>query len=169
MKIELVRIYNCPTYCIGKIYINGDYQCDCIEDTDRGLDQSWPLSKIKAKKVYKMTAIPTGTYKLTMNAQSPKFSQYEYYRKYCKGYMPRILDVPGYDGILIHCGSSANSSAGCLIVGYNTIKGKVTDSRKAWEKLMKQYLLPAKVLDEKITITISRKYKVEQKNINATK
>lgn len=103
-----------------------------------------------------------------MNVQSPKFSQMEYYRKYCKGYMPRILDVPGYDGILIHCGSSANSSAGCLIVGYNTVKGRVTDSKKAWEKLMKQYLIPAKMLGNGITITISRRYKVETKNINKT-
>ena len=93
--------------------------------------------------------------------ESPKFSQYTYYKKYCKGYLPRLLNVPGYDGILIHRGSSANSSAGCIIVGFNTIKGKVTNSQKAWEKLMKEYLMPAKVLGEKITYTITRKYKVQ--------
>lgn len=168
MKIELIRTYTCPTYTIGHLYVDGVAVCDTIEDTDRGLDQSMSLVEIKRRKVYKMTAIPTGTYRVTMNVQSPKFSQMEYYKKYCKGYMPRILDVPGYDGILIHCGSSANSSAGCLIVGYNTVKGRVTDSKKAWEKLMKQYLLPAKMLGNGITITISRRYKVETKNINKT-
>ena len=160
MKIEHVRIYNCKDYSISHIYVNGEYVCDCVEDTDRGLDQSMTLAEIKKRKVYRMTAIPTGTYKLTMNVQSPKFSQYAYYKKYCKGYMPRLLNVPGFDGILIHCGSSAGSSAGCVIVGYNTIKGRVTDSRKAWEKLMKQYLMPAKELGEEITYTITRKYKV---------
>lgn len=160
MKIEHIRIYNCPNYCIGKIYVNGVYVSDCIEDTDRGLDQKMPLAEIKRRKVYRMTAIPVGTYTLTMNVQSPKFSQYAYYKKFCKGYMPRLLNVPGYDGILIHRGSSANSSAGCIIVGYNTVKGKVTDSQKAWEKLMKEYLMPAKVLEEKITYTITRKYKL---------
>lgn len=160
MRIELVRIFTCPTYTIGKLYVNGEYVCDTVEDTDRGLDQSMPLSEIKKKKVYRMTAIPTGTYKVTMNVQSPKFAQMAYYKNYCNGFMPRILNVPGFDGILIHCGSSANSSAGCLIVGYNTIKGKVTDSKKAWEKLMKKYLTPAKMLGEEITINITRKYKV---------
>ena len=160
MKIDLVRIFNCPTYSIGKLYVNGEWLCDTVEDYDRGLDQSMTEAEIKKIKVYRQTAIPTGTYKVTMNIQSPKFSLMAYYKKFCKGYMPRVLSVPGYDGILIHCGSSANSSAGCIIVGYNTIKGKVTNSRKAWEKLMKTYLLPAKKSGEEITISITRKFKV---------
>jgi len=160
MKVELVRIYNCPTYCISHIYVNGEYVCDAIEDTDRGLDQSMSLAEIKKRKVYKLTAIPTGTYKMTMNVQSPKFSQYDYYRKYCKGYMPRVLNVPGYDGILFHRGSSAASSAGCVICGYNKVKGKVVYSQNAWEKLMKNYFLPAKVLGEDIELKVTRKYKV---------
>ena len=160
MKIEHVRIFNGKDYCISHIYVNGEYVCDAVENVDRGLDQKMSLAEIRKRKVYRMTAIPTGTYKLTMNVQSPKFAQIDYYKKYCKGYMPRLLDVPGYDGILIHRGSSANSSAGCVIVGYNTIKGKVTNSQKAWEKLMKTYLMPAKVLGENITYIITRKYKV---------
>ena len=161
MKIELVRIYNCPTYSIGKLYVNGEWLCDVVEDYDRGLDQSMTLSEIAKIKVKRLTAIPTGTYKVTMNVQSPKMSQMKYYADFCKGYLPRLLNVPGYDGILIHCGSSAASSAGCIIVGYNTIKGKVTDSRKAWESLMRTYLLPAKKAMEEITITITRKYKTK--------
>lgn len=160
MKIEHVRIFNGKDYCISHIYVNGEYVCDAVEDVDRGLDQRMPISEISKRKVYRMTAIPTGTYTLTMNVPSPKFAQMDYYKRYCKGYMPRLLNVPGFDGILIHRGSSANSSAGCVIVGYNTIKGNVTDSQKAWEKLMKTYLMPAKVLGENITYIITRKYKV---------
>ena len=168
MKIDLVRIYNCPTYAIGKLYINGEWVCDTVEDTDRGLDDSMTEEQIRRLKVYSKTAIPTGTYRITMNVQSPKFSQYAFYKSLCKGYLPRLLKTKGFDGVLIHCGSSANSSAGCLIVGLNTIKGRVTSSQATYKKLMKQYFLPAKVLGEDITITITRKYKVEQKDINKT-
>ena len=159
MKVEHRRIYNCADYCISHIYVDGEYVCDTVEDTDRGLDQSWPLSRIRQTKVYRQTAIPTGTYKLTMHVKSPKFSQYEYYKKKCRGYLPRLLDVPGFDGILIHCGASAQSSAGCVIVGFNTIKGKVTNSRQAFEKLLK-HLMSAKVLGDEITYTVVRTYKV---------
>ena len=159
MKIELTRHYNCPTYCISRIRVDGVYVCDAIEDTDRGLDQSWMLSDIKKKKVYKQTAIPTGTYDVTLSIRSPKFSTYEYYRDFCQGYLPRVLSVKGYEGILMHCGSSAASSAGCIIVGYNTIKGRVTSSRQAFEKLYK-ILKGAADKREKITIEITRTYKV---------
>jgi hypothetical protein len=160
MRIELTRIYNCPTYSIGRIRVDDRYICDCVEDTDRGLDQSWPLAEIRKKKVYKMTAIPTGTYNVTLNVKSPKFSTYKYYKEKCNGYVPRVLLVPGYDGILIHCGSSAASSAGCIIVGFNTIKGKVTSSQRAWEELY-GILKAASDRNEKITITITRNYKVQ--------
>lgn len=159
MKLNLVRIYTCPTYTISHLYVNGEYVCDCIEDMDRGLDQNMPLEEIKKQKVYKLTAIPTGTYKITMNVQSPKFRQYEYYKKYCNGYLPRLLEIKGFDGVLIHCGSTAANSAGCLIVGYNTIKGCVTNSRKAFELLMSKYLVPAKKAKEEMWITIETKYK----------
>ena len=165
MKIELKRIYTCktfgtqPGYTIGHLYVNGVYVCDTVEDTDRGLRQDMTTAEIRKIKVYRQTAIPIGTYKVTMNIKSPKFAQYKYYYDYCKGYMPRLLNVPGFDGILIHKGVSANSSAGCLITGYNTIKGKVTDSQKAWEELMENFLIPAKVLGEDITITITSNYK----------
>lgn len=169
MKIEHVRIYNCPTYCISKLYIDGVWQCDIVEDTDRGLDQSMSLEELKRRKVYRQTAIPTGHYKLSMRFVSPKFSQMEYYKKFCKGYMPRLLDVPAYEGILLHPGVNANSSAGCCIVGLNKVKGKVVDSRKTWERLMKQFFLPLKVFGEDADYIITRKYKVDLKNINTTK
>lgn len=169
MKIEHVRIYNCPTYCISKLYIDGQWVCDIVEDTDRGLDQSMSLEELKRRKVYQQTAIPTGHYKLSMRFPSSKFSQMPYYKKFCEGYMPRLLDVPAYDGILLHPGARANSTAGCCIVGLNLVKGGVVDSKKTWEKLMKQYFLPLKVLGEDADYIITRKYKVELKNINTTK
>lgn len=169
MKIDLVRIYTCREhtengvyfngYTIGKMYINGAWVCDVVEDMDRGLTDSMSEKEIAKIKVKKQTAIPTGTYRVTMNVQSPKFSQYAFYKSLCKGYLPRLQKIKGFEGVLIHCGSSANSSAGCLIVGLNTIKGRVTDSQKTFTTLMKKYFLPAKMLGEEITITITSKYK----------
>lgn len=156
MEVLLQRSYNCKTYCIGHLYVDGKYLCDVIEDTDRGLTQSMTLAEIKKRKVYKQTAIPTGRYKVTIDVVSPSFSLKEYYRNFCGGRVPRLLNVPGYDGILIHRGVNQNSSAGCLIVGYNTIKGQVTDSQKAFEKLY-NLLRSAK---GNIWIEITRKFKV---------
>ena len=160
MKVELVRIYNCPTYCIGKLYIDGVWQNDVLEDTDRGLDDSMTVEQIRKIKVKSQTAIPTGTYRITMNVQSPKFSQYAFYKKLCNGYLPRLEKVKGFDGVLLHCGSTAQNSAGCLLQGLNTIKGRLTNSQAVFTKLMKQHFLPAKVLGEEITLTITRKYKM---------
>ena len=128
MKLTLDRKYKKDTYSIGKLYIDGVYFCDTVEDKDRGLKASDSLDKIKATKVYDKTAIPLGTYRISMAVISPKFSQKAYYKSFCNGRMPRLLNVKGFDGILIHRGTNADSSAGCIIVGKNTVKGGVTNS-----------------------------------------
>lgn len=157
MKIDLIRSYNCSTYCIGHLYIDGKYICDTIEDVDRGMSQTMSDVELLKLKVQAQTAIPTGMYRVTLGVVSPKFSQKAYYRNFCGGRVPRLLNVPAFDGILIHMGSSEKSSAGCLIVGYNTMKGRVTDSQKAFEKLY-NILRGA---NGSIWIEITRKYKIQ--------
>lgn len=137
MKLTLKRIAKRDTYTIGKLYVNGEWVADTVEDKDRGLTDKDSLSKIKATKVYAKTAIPLGTYKIAMGVISPKFSQKPYYKSFCNGRMPRLLNVKGFDGILIHKGSNADSSAGCIIVGKNTVVGGVTNSQYYFEKLYK--------------------------------
>lgn len=155
MKLRLERTYNNSVYCIGHLYADGKYICDVIEDTDRGLDSNMSLEQIKKVKVKSKTAIPTGVYRVTLNVKSPKFSQKSYYQQFCKGYMPRLLDVNGYDGILIHKGTTERDSAGCLIVGENKVKGQVINSQKCFEKLYNMM----RVSYEPITIEIVRKWK----------
>lgn len=158
MKILVKRTFNNKLYCISHIYVDDVYVCDAIEDTDRGLDNSMSVSDIKKIKVYSQTAIPTGTYDLTLNVVSPKFVQKPYYSKFCGGRLPRLLNVPGFDGILMHRGKDEKSSAGCIILGYNTIKGQMTNSQQAFEKFYK-ILEEANKKKEKITIEITRTYK----------
>ena len=157
LKLVLKRIAARENYTRGRLYVNGIPFCDTLEDTDRGLDQAMPLAELRAKKVPGKTAIPTGTYRITMNRKSPKFSKIDYYRGFCDGYMPRLLGVPGFEGVLIHCGNRENDTAGCLLVGYNTIEGGLENSKYCWEQLMRLYLLPAKEKGIPITIEVKRK------------
>lgn len=152
MKLTLKRIAKKNTYTIGKLYVDDVYFCDTIEDKDRGLTQDMPLSEIKRKKIPNLTAIPTGTYKIAMNIISPKYSNYNRY-PYVKPFeakMPRLINVPGYEGVLIHAGNTAEHTSGCLLVGQNKIVGKVINSQVTWTKLM-NILLKEK---DNITITI---------------
>lgn len=153
MKLRLDRKYKKATYSIGKLYVDGVYFCDTVEDKDRGLTDKDSLDKIKATKVYAKTAIPLGIYKITMGVISPKFSQKPYYKAFCNGRLPRLLNVKGFDGILIHKGVNADSSAGCIIVGKNTVVGGVTNSQFYFEKLYK-LLAEAQQRGEQIEIEI---------------
>lgn len=124
MNLKLVRIAFRETYTIGKLYVDGKYFCDVIEDKDRGLDDSMSVADILLKKKYGETAIPTGKYKVEMT-YSPKY----------KRIMPLIQGVKGYSGIRIHSGNTAKDTLGCLLVGKNTKVGMVTDSRNTYQKL----------------------------------
>lgn len=125
MEILVKRLYKKSEYTIGKMYINGEYFCDTVEDTDRGLSQNMSNSAIEARKVYGKTAIPIGRYKVTLTF-SNKF----------KRVLPLINGVIGFAGIRIHNGVNADSSLGCVIVGENKIKGGVINSKATMEKLM---------------------------------
>lgn len=149
MKILVKRIAKLPTYTVGKLYIDNKYICDTIEDTDRGLTQNMSLNEIKSKKIYGKTAIPSGTYKITMNVVSPKFKDRSWAKPW-KGKIPRLLNVTGFDGVLLHVGNAADDSLGCLIVGENKVVGKVINSTVTFNRLM-QILTSAK---DAITITI---------------
>ncbi len=75
MELTLKRVAKKPTYTIGRLYIDGVYFCDTLEDKDRGLTNDMSLQEIKAKKVYSKTAIPSDTYDVTVNVVSPRFSR----------------------------------------------------------------------------------------------
>jgi len=154
MTITVDRKYKMSTYTISNLFIDGEWFCNVVEDKDRGLKQSMKPDEIKKIKKKDVTAIPAGTYNVTINVPSPKFSTKAFYKTHANGgRVPRILDVPGFDGILIHCGSNATHSSGCLIVGYNKIKGGVTDSQTVFKALYKK-MLEAANKGEKITIKI---------------
>ena len=124
MKNILVkRIAFKEKYTTGKMYVKDDgsdkyeYLCDTLEDTYRG-------DNLSSKKVKGETAIPRGKY-------SGCFDFSTHFRQV----MPHVLSVPFFEGIRIHCGNRADDTEGCILVGYNTAKGILTNSKRAYGNL----------------------------------
>ena len=130
MKLKVIREVKNDICTIGSLFINGEFFCYTLEDKDRGLKQTDSLLFIQTKKIFGLTAIPSGTYKLIVN-QSPKF----------KRMLPRILDIKGFDGVLIHRGNTADHSLGCLLVGYKKGDNSIFESTKAETDLVNRLLL----------------------------
>lgn len=106
LQLQLKRIYPTDNYTVGHLYVNGVYFSDTLEDP------------VREKKIRGDTCIPYGTYEITYN-RSPKF----------KRDLPRLLDVPGFEGVLIHPGNTVKDTEGCILVGFNDEKGKLSRSR----------------------------------------
>ena len=77
-------------------------------------------------KVYGETRIPNGTYELGLRKTGG------YHAKYSKRFsdihvgMLHVLDVPGFEYILIHCGNTDEHTAGCLLVGDSQENNQIT-------------------------------------------
>jgi hypothetical protein len=148
MKLKLQRRYRGRDYTIGSLYIDGEYFCDTLEDTDRGLSQTMSPEEIRKIKISHETAIPTGVYKVIVNLSPAK-----------RRMLPRLPDVPGFSGILIHRGNTKSDSSGCLLVGENKVKGKVINSTP-YEKRLVEILTEAQEHGEEIEIEIEWKQKL---------
>jgi hypothetical protein len=140
MKLKVVRETKNDICTIGSLFINDVFFCYTLEDKDRGLKQTDTLLFIQAKKIFGVTAIPLGNYELIVNL-SPKF----------KRMLPRILDIKGFDGVLMHRGNSADHSLGCILVGYQKGDNAIFDSTKAENDLVNLLLLHK---DEKHSLEI---------------
>lgn len=137
MEILVERKWKKPNYTIGVLSIDGERFCETLEDVDRNLNSSMTVKQIKAIKKPNETAIPTGTYKVTLDTFSPRFGNKSFYKKVCGGKLPRILNIKGFDGVLIHCGNTNLDTSGCILVGRNLEVGKVLKSQETFEKLYK--------------------------------
>lgn len=139
MKIFVNRRYKKEGYTIGDMSIDGVWVCNTLEDKDYGFDaNNTPVSLIKKTKEQhpKAVAIPKGVYEVSVEFYRNFSVTHPWYNTTsCKGNIPCLIDVPGYTGILIHCGSNAGHTAGCILVGYNTIKGGLTNSKNAFIKV----------------------------------
>ena len=96
MIITIHRFEFGTNYTVGRLSIDGDFQCYTLEDKVRP----------SGVKIDGQTAIPAGTYKVTRD-MSARFGRV----------MPHILNVMGFEGIRIHPGNSSADTEGCILLG----------------------------------------------------
>lgn len=115
MEIGVERKFKKPEYTIGRMYIDSQYFCDTLEDVVRDLKDingDGDFTDPGEGKVYGETAIPAGRYLVGIH----------YWLKHKKE-VPAIYNVPGFTGILIHTGTNAKHTEGCLLIGQNKKPG----------------------------------------------
>lgn len=141
MQLKLERKYFKKGYTIGNLYINGEFFSNTLEDENRDLNKNGKFDNGESK-VNSETCIPFGTYKVVVSI-SPRFG-----RK-----LPRLLNVPSFEGILIHRGNKAKDTSGCILVGENREPGKVLNSTR-YELNLVKILEAAIAKGEEVTIEI---------------
>ena len=141
MKIELIRDAFTNDSTTGRLFIDGLFICYTLEDRDRYLEKN-PQDKVRGQ-----TAIPIGTYSIT-RTMSPRF----------KKILPRLANVPGFDGVLIHSGNTSKDTEGCILVGKTRSKDFVGQSREAFA-ILDEKIKASSCNGEKISITIIRQPK----------
>lgn len=100
---------------IGELWLDGAMRCYVLEDRYRPPPE---------KKVYGQTAIPCGRFGVIIN-HSPRFNRD----------LPLLLNVPGYEGVRIHPGNTADDTEGCLLPGRVRRPDQLLESRVAFEDL----------------------------------
>ena len=113
MKLKLTRDTFSDESTIGKLYIDGEYFCETLEDKDRYLEAG-------GKKEYGKTCIPRGIYGVTIT-MSNRF----------KKELPLLLNVPQFEGIRIHAGNTAADTDGCILLGRTRRNNFIENSRDA--------------------------------------
>lgn len=148
MKINVVRFIRGPEFTIGSLSVDGNWLCWSGEDAVR--DDPNPATPQNEGKVYGQTAIPAGTYHVIVNL-SPRL----------KKRMPRLLNVPGFDGILIHKGNDAGDTSGCILVGAKVDSPtRISDCSKVFDELF-QKIDYAYTSGEGVTIEITNRWDEE--------
>lgn len=152
MNIQIIRTAQGTESTLGVLIADGQRIGYVLEDEDRGLVSSMPLTDIKKQKVYGRTAIPTGRYRVAMT-DSKRFGKE----------MPELLNVPGYGGIRLHSGNLVTETDGCPLPGTRPDQDKlgywrVWESRKTYQTLL-ALILKAEARKEPVWCEITRLYK----------
>lgn len=150
MKLEVLRFSSGKDSTSGALFsvVEGvkTFLCYTLEDEYRD------------NKVYSETRIPAGIYEIRFRTVGGFHAKYsKRFQDIHKG-MLHIVDVPGFDYVLVHCGNTDEHTAGCLLVGdtqnNNMVEedGFIGRSTAAYKRI---YPKIAKALEqgEEVTIT----------------
>lgn len=150
MDIILERKDFTDKSAISDVSIDGVHECFVIEDKDRGLDATMKIDEINKLKIFGVTAIPYGRYKIVIT-RSNRFSKAAGHDVY----LPELLKVPGYEGVRIHTGNKPEDSEGCLLPGTTKGLNQVLNSKTAFIKLNEKINTAIKAGQE-VWITIKK-------------
>jgi len=136
MELTLKPFKKTKISTISKLYVDGVYECDILEDVVRG---------VKEAKVFGKTAIPAGRFQIIID-MSNRFQRL----------LPLLIEVPGYAGVRIHPGNTDKDTEGCLLPGQaGTTADFVAHSNKEFNELMVK-LNKAIKTGSKIYINVTR-------------
>ena len=151
MKLQVLRISNGTDSTSGILYklsedCQREFLCYTLED------------EYRKEKKYGETRIPGGTYKLGLRTVGGYNERYKKRFSDIHIGMLHVLDVPGFEYILIHCGNTDEHTAGCLLVGdtqeNNKIKkdGFIGKSTQAYKRIYPDIAKAIKI-GQDVTIT----------------
>ena len=138
MKLSLTRNPSTKNCTLGTLLVDGQQTFYTCEDVVRETE-----APVKEWKITGSTAIPRGTYEVIIT-HSVRF----------KKELPLLLNVPGFSGVRIHPGNTAEDTEGCILVGERILGESVVESRKAFLDLFVQ-MKDAIANGEKIHIEIT--------------
>jgi len=122
MDLLLNRIWFSDKSTTGTLKIDGEMECYTLEDVDRGLEKG-------GNKIAGETAIPRGKYRTII----------DFSRRFQRP-LPRLLNVPHFEGVRIHAGNRSNDTEGCILVGRVHLVDYVGESKITLESLMLKIL-----------------------------
>lgn len=122
MELALRRIDADPYRTHGRLLVDGDDFCVTLEDA--------PAHLAREGK----GCIPAGRYELRLT-YSPRAELGGLWTPWGAFMLPLVVGVPGFEGIRIHAGNTANNTEGCILVGLNRTTDAITQSRPALIRL----------------------------------
>ena len=128
MRLHLQLVAETPTSTLSVCSIAGGFQCFVLED-------GFNVTKIKHH-----TRIPPGIYSIGKRTEGRFAARHR--TKYGHLHVPHLLDVPGFEFILIHPGNSIGDTSGCLLPGFQATHGNgaftVAQSERAFLALFER-------------------------------
>lgn len=142
MKIRVTRLKSNDDATLSVVELDDKFQCFALED------------EYRENKVPAETRIPSGTYEVQLRTEGGFHQRYKDKFDFHKGVL-QVMDVPGFEYILIHIGNTDEDTAGCLIIGQGARSGgdlTIQSSTSAYKEFYPK-VLKAILANEFVSIT----------------
>lgn len=147
MNLELVRFGYGKDSTLGRLSVDGEFECFTLEDERREV------------KVYGETCIPEGRYEILLRTEAGKHERYlDRFPELHRG-MLWLQDVPDFEFIYLHIGNKEDQTLGCPLTGTVPLimpdgEFEVARSKDAYLALYRK-VLPPLLIEERVFIHVS--------------